>query len=80
MFQVETGIPTPVGYRHENRRKYPWKEMRVGDSFYVPTRQDQSTNKLQTSMGATAAGARKRLHARYTVRIEGDGVRVWRVE
>ena len=80
MFAVEKGIPAPDYRTFENRRYYPWKDMEVGDSFYVPARTDEGVTKLQVATSSTAIGAGKRLKTRYTVRQEGEGVRVWRVE
>ena len=80
MFEVESGIPAPMSYRHDNRRLYPWREMEVGDSFHVPARPDEDVTKLQVAMSATAGGAARRMGTRYTVRQECGGVRIWRVE
>ena len=70
MFEIENGVPVPPN------GMYPWKEMRVGDSFHVPNRPD----KPAPNMSAVSASAAKRLGTRYTVRRDSKGVRVWRVE
>ena len=81
MFEIENNVPLPPLRYGNNHSKYPWREMKVGDSFHVPPRRpDQSAAQVQAAMAATASGAGKRLKARYTVRQEGDGVRIWRVE
>lgn len=37
MFAVDKGIPVPKDIRENKRNnKYPWKNMEIGDSFFVP--------------------------------------------
>ena len=71
MLKIESGVPVPP-----NRFIYPWKGMKVGDSFLVPDR----PGKLAPNMSAASAGTAKRLGTRYKVKREKGGVRVWRVE
>ena len=71
MLKIESGVPVPL-----NRALYPWRDMTVGDSFFVPDCPDKPTQ----NMSASAGGAAKRLGTRYKVRREKGGVRVWRVE
>ena len=75
MYEIDTDVAIPPG-----RRRMPWRDMEVGDSFHVPVRHGEDVKKLQESMSANAAGARKRLGTRYTVRQENGGVRIWRIE
>ena len=73
-FMIEKNVPLP---EQNIRWKYPFDQMEVGDSFFVP-------NKESTQMSALCKRASKRLEARFvTAKAEaGDakGVRVWRVE
>jgi len=68
MNEIEKGIAIP------NTCKYPWKEMEVGDSFFV---QDE---KMRNSISATAIYHTKRGVGKFTVRKEEcGGIRVWRI-
>lgn len=72
-FKIESGVPVPelrVG-RHCN---FPFKEMKIGDSFFVSDTRDTS----QVRSAASYFGIRNAGY-RFTVRREGNGVRVWRV-
>lgn len=57
--------------------RYPWADMEVGDSFFVP-------NKRSANMASTASSAGQRLGRVFVVRTvrEGgeNGVRIWRRE
>jgi hypothetical protein len=68
-FKIESDVPVPVG---NTRSKYPWAEMKVGDSFFV---EHGSQNVLSTSgrqYGKFHGG-------KFSTRREGNGVRVWRI-
>lgn len=66
---IDKGIPLPA---HSQRNKYPWAEMKVGDSFLCPP----ATNR--SSICSTAASAGRRLGSHYIVRTTKEGIRVWR--
>jgi len=53
--------------------KYPWADMRVGDSFYVP-------GMTPSQMSSAWRRARAKLGHKYSARTERDGVRVWRIK
>jgi len=63
-FKIEKGIEIPDGWS-----KYPFSKMEVGDSFFV-----------KTKSGKSAYMYSKRHGMRFTVRKEGDGFRIWRIE
>lgn len=73
-YEVETGVPLPD--KHV-RWKYPFEQLEVGDSFFVP-------NKDTTQMSALCKRAALRLGRRFvTAKFDKDGqsgVRVWRME
>jgi hypothetical protein len=70
-FKVEHGVPMPPEKRGR-ASSYPWLEMEVGDSFFVPD------GKLQTLRGRAAyAGARH--HRKFACRPVEGGIRVWRM-
>ena len=64
---VEKLVPLPEG-----KKRYPYKEMDVGDSFFV------DAGKLQVVCNANYR-ASKRLGMQFIARKEVEGVRVWRV-
>lgn len=53
--------------------KYPWAEMAVGDSFYVP-------GMTASQMSSAWRRAKDKLGHEYSARSERSGVRVWRVK
>ena len=73
MIRIETNVPIPQANGGRYRAcKYPWRELRPGDSFYVAKGNRNSIN----------AGVRNwsaKLGAKFTVRTMDGGVRVWRV-
>lgn len=69
---VESGIPLPNKGHVGAAPKYPWAEMKVGDSFFV---------KGTTTRAFSAQVARRaRMDGhKYSVRTVDGGVRVWRI-
>ena len=69
----KVSIPAP---RSGNR--YPWEQMKVGDSFLIPCGPEA---RLRTQSNIlTAARCRRKKGERHTSRIEETGIRVWRIE
>lgn len=70
--KIEKGVPLPVG-----RGKYPWREMDVGDSFFVP---DVTGVKLSAAASAYTIRCRStgKPVPKFSVRNVDGGVRVWR--
>ena len=67
--KVRKGVPVPP-HGDGSRYRYPWREMQIGDSFYVA---DKSIQHM--------TGSAYRLRPlRFTMKTENGGVRVWRVE
>lgn len=64
--ELEKGVPLPVA-----RQKYPYKEMEVGDSFFVNGGGIQNVCNQNYRMG-------KKLGMSFIARKENGGVRVWR--
>jgi len=65
--KIEKGVPVPLGGR--GRAKYPWRQMKVGDSFFAP-----ATRRINPRMAEQSTGFK------FATRVEGDGVRIWRVK
>ncbi len=70
--KIEHGVPIPPhGNMGHARSKYPWAEMKVGDSFFAPVK--------RTTLASAATDAGKRLGWKFKTAHEGSGSRVWRV-
>jgi len=70
MIKVDRQIPIPdYGRKPGPRRKYPWLEMEVGDSFLMP--------KGRTP-GSQVHCASKRYDRTFMSRKTSKGYRVWR--
>ena len=69
MITVEKNVELPVT---RVRNSYPYKQMEVGDSFFV------DNTKMQIVCNANYR-ANKSLGKKFIARREGNGVRVWRI-
>ena len=65
--KIEKGIPIPV-----KRKKYPFAEMEVGDSFFI--------EKKQSTVSVACSWFVREVKPEwgFTCRKENNGVRVWR--
>lgn len=73
MLQIEKNVPLPPSRGcTPTKAFYPWKQMEVGDSFFV-------TGRKQQHLSAQASVVGKKLGVKFVTRKEGDGVRVWRM-
>ena len=68
-FVIEKGIPVA---KARGRKKYPFGDMEVGDSFLADMSQRQRLANAACFYG-------KRNNCRFTVRAVEGGIRVWRV-
>lgn len=77
MFQIEKDVPIPeTANKRLRTTKYPFRQLEVGDSFFVPLTNGQSATKLQRSLASCAA----RQKVKVQTRCVENGVRVWRKE
>lgn len=72
MIEIDKGVSIPAGKRGS---KYPWENMEVGDSFFVPCE-----GKHKRSVGTYGASRGKRDGRKYRILALEGGVRIWRVE
>lgn len=73
-YEIENNHPLPAAAPHGGRReKYPWMQMEIGSSFFVP---DEDAHRVKSS----ASKAKKRTGRTFVVRKVEGGVRVWRYE
>lgn len=71
-FKIEKGIPQPArsGGRYS---KYPFREMKVGDSFLA------ETSDASVIRSNVAVFSRRNPGYKFSTRKEGTGIRVWRI-
>lgn len=74
MITVEKGRPIPP----LTTKKYPFGEMEIGDSFWVPMGENEEKTKNMIRCAAGAFGRRRVM--KFSVRKIDNGFRVWRVE
>jgi hypothetical protein len=72
-FKIEKNVAIPASVRTGGKSKYPWNELDVGDSFFVPGA------KVSTFYTLTTGQNKKDPGKRFIARKDGEGVRVWRV-
>lgn len=69
--KIEKAIPIPVGKARGRKPKYPFGEMKVGDSFQVPL-----SNGRTVVNSAQAYGFRNNM--KFVSRQTGKMLRIWR--
>lgn len=76
-YKIQKGIPIP---EKENITKYPFKEMRVGDSFFMVTTHLKSPagGVIRTKVWSYNNLYNKKIVV--DIRKEKNGVRVWRIK
>lgn len=83
-FKIEHDIPIPParkGYVKGERNEYPWGEMDVSDSFFVPFDEYELPGLVANRVKAAASRIGKLRRTKYVTRfVESGGVRVWRVK
>jgi hypothetical protein len=71
-YPIESGIPLPKPATRSGS-KYPFAQMRIGDSFVVDKRQDQ--------FGNTVIYGAKQTGFKFTTRkIDANSTRIWRIK
>jgi hypothetical protein len=71
-FQIEKNVPIPKNGLH-GRNKYPWREMKVGDSFLF-------AKDITKATAYANAHAASRAGLKFLTRRTEKGFRCWRVE
>lgn len=78
--KIEKGIEIPSKKGKYN--KYPFGQMEVGDSFFVPIKEGGNMRSFQPQISSLAKSyslRNKNNEWEFTVRQEGVGVRGWRI-
>lgn len=74
-FKIDKGIPIPPD--NQKMTKYPWREMEVGDSFFMPVEPSKSRNKVASGLLTTARFYKP---LKFKTAQNSNGVRVWRIK
>ena len=74
--KVEDPRPRPNNGLNGGRAKYPWGDMSIGDSFFVPP---ESMPEKSGHRGISARAAMTFGAGNFRTRKENGGVRVWRL-
>lgn len=66
---------------HAVNRRYPWRDMGIGDSFVVPREEGKDPRRMQSDLVSAARGPMAKIPGfRVTTSVQPDGsVRVWRI-
>jgi hypothetical protein len=84
MYKIDTHIPIPESVASGRRGRpttYPFTEMSVGDSFFVPFGDEPEKTVANRVHSAVAQFHRRGTNStrRLALRTEALGVRVWRI-
>ena len=75
--KIETGVPIPD--KTTRKSKYPFRDMEVGNSFFVNEKED--VNKMQQKISAAASMFCKKNPAyKFKTQAFDAGVRLWRIQ
>lgn len=76
MFEIENRVPISKRIFGHRKSKYPWMQMKVGDSFFIPDREDKKVRYVCPSILRGKSGNFYKFCQR---RVEG-GIRIWRIK
>ncbi len=68
--------PVPRHNRRNDQQKYPFKEMKVGQSFFIPEPAFQQVARIR----ASASSYGKRTGMKFAIVRDGNGYRCGRIE
>ncbi len=74
-YEIDERVPVPKP--RLGGGKYPWGEMKVGDSFFVAV-DKEPPSAVQGTVSGSARAYGKKHGQKFTTRIVDGGVRVWR--
>lgn len=80
MYKIESGIMPPPSGVGGRRHRYPFKEMKIGDSFHAPCDPGESNHRAQTRLTNAARSAYGAGGHVVTQVQPSGGVRVWRMK
>jgi hypothetical protein len=78
MFKIEKNVPAPELFSRGRPRIYPFREMEIGDSFFVA---QEKSNQFSIKLSNAAASSGFRTGAKFSIRWveEEGGYRCWRI-
>lgn len=82
LYQVEHNVPMPVKVQLVRKLKYPFKIMRIGDSFFIPRTAGENIENVRSRIIMAAYSYRKRAKDtdfNLSTKVSAEGLRVWRV-
>ena len=80
MINVDSGIPIPKTIQLPRAHKYPYGEMKKGDSFFVEcTAPEQKNRQCNLLTNAKAWCTRNKKKFKFVSRFVEGGVRIWRI-
>lgn len=79
-YNIDSAVPLPPRTKTGTVSKYPFTKMAVNDSFAVPVATTELPSKVLNRMRGAADKAGKSLDMKFTARVMGDTVRVWRIK
>lgn len=80
--KIEKNVPLPSKGTRGNP-KFPFSDMSVGDSFYVPLRSGKKIQSLQAQMHSNSRSFilnNKKFDWKFKTSSDKKGVRIWRVK
>lgn len=80
-FKIEKNKPIPTSGSGRKNWRYPFPDMAIGDSFFVPITDDVEPLQLRSRVYQAASQFAKRTEGfKFTTAKEPGGVRCWRIE
>ena len=79
-YKIEKHVEMPQPMR---RGMYPWKDMEVGDSFYVPFPDHKKRSNLSQVLLRSAKNFTEKTepsNKKFSTRRDDTGIRVWRIK
>lgn len=73
---IESGVPMPDAGKI--RRRYPWREMKVGQSIFVPAHETRPSTVVANASAYHRQHPGWKYQSRIVFRGQVRGVRVWR--
>jgi hypothetical protein len=76
MIKIEKGVPVPSAVTRKS--KYPFKEMEIGDSFFINDKIDPERTRKKVSSAATMFCHTN--DCKFKTQVFDSGVRIWRTK
>ena len=74
--QIEKGVPAPT--KQTRSSKYPFRDMKVGDSFFIKSDDPEPLRKKLSS--ASTMFCKTNPDFKFKTQVFDTGVRIWRVQ